>query len=500
MAGANVTIMLVGGLYLLPVFFGHATFAALRMDTDPAGTGALLTELLLFGILAMWFVLPLFVTGIHARGSGVAPSHLLHLPIPVSRLLLVAIAGSFVQPLYWILLVLSTFVFVPLVMAPSPAAGVVAGALFIAGGATLSWALVLAGSALLASRRAREFTTFLVLILGTAIFVFFPELSREEGDFLVTVRDHTWLLMNEAGTEGILVGLRNWTPGAWVVKAAAGEASLLWIGVLAALAVAAALLAHRAFRRALLHPASSGGGRRGPVRSIGTLPFMGSALGALAYKEVRYLLRTLDALFGLIIGVGVAVFLARRPDAHVAVSVLAVPIILSMIPAIPMNTFGLDRTGVDRYRLLPLDGRGVVLSKNVAFFIVYGLQLLPIWIVTAFRFGPGVALGLMAGSVTYALLVVLLGNVTSVTSPAPRGFFNFDSKEQTGGLLPMLYTFVVWILPGLAGLLALVTVSGMVVVEVLLAALLIVVYRATLPSVGRRFDARAERMRDRLAG
>ena len=58
--------------------------------------------------------------------------------------------------------------------------------------------------------------------------------------------------------------------------------------------------------------------------------------------------------------------------------------ILAMIePAIVHNSFGLDARGVDRYRLLPLSSKEIVLSKNLAFFIVFGLQTLPLSVAAA---------------------------------------------------------------------------------------------------------------------
>ena len=46
--------------------------------------------------------------------------------------------------------------------------------------------------------------------------------------------------------------------------------------------------------------------------------------------------------------------------------------------AISMNAFGLDGRAADRYRLLPLSGRDVLLSKNAAFFVLCGIEILPI--------------------------------------------------------------------------------------------------------------------------
>ena len=41
------------------------------------------------------------------------------------------------------------------------------------------------------------------------------------------------------------------------------------------------------------------------------------------------------------------------------------------------------------------------------------------------------------------------GNLASVRSPSPRAFFNFDTKEQTGGGLALFLAALVWIPPAL---------------------------------------------------
>jgi len=165
-----------------------------------------------------------------------------------------------------------------------------------------------------------------------------------------------------------------------------------------------------------------------------------------------------------------------------------------------MNCFGLDRRAVDRYRLLPLSGRDVLLSKNLAYAMITAVQVGPLILAGAYRFGLVVGLAALCGAAAYWLLLVIWGNWVSVRHPAPREFFNFDNREQAGGILSQLYALAV------EGALILVALIGyragpwiLLAVQVILLALCAALYRARLARTGRLFEESAELMRERLA-
>jgi hypothetical protein len=252
-------------------------------------------------------------------------------------------------------------------------------------------------------------------------------------------------------------------------------------------------------RRALTHPATGGSRPGSRRRGIRTIPGLPAALGAATLKECRYLSRTLDMILGTLFAWGAAVWLLLQSEPN-ALALLAGIGALVSETAMPMNAFGLDRGAVDRYRILPLSGREVLLSKNLAFFIVAAIQVVPLCIAAAFAFGPAESLACLFGFATFALALLMLGNGLSVSEPMPREFFNFDSKEQTGGILGLLYAMLIWVVPAGVGLLA--RLAGpfvLVGAEALLFGGAVVFYRRLLTGAGRLFEASAETMRARLA-
>lgn len=250
----------------------------------------------------------------------------------------------------------------------------------------------------------------------------------------------------------------------------------------------------------LLHPVAGVASAGRKTRAISGWPFVSAPFGAAAAKELRYLLRTMDAWMGFAIGAGGAVFLALRaspPD--IALLGLASLVAVAEM-AIPLNAFGLDRGGVDRYRLLPLDGARVIASKNVAAFALVAMQTLPLWVTGAARFGAPSALTMFLCVASAMVLTAAWGNVVSVRAPAPRHFYNFDRVDQAGGLAGAVVGLAIWV--AAAGVWFALDASGapaLLAGEAAAFAIAVAFYRAMLPRAGARFDASAEAMRERLA-
>lgn len=498
-SGANMTMVLVLGLLMLPAHIAGCFFAASRMRTDAGGQGALFTELLLLGLFCAWFFLPILAVGIEARGQAISPQRLRQFPLSMRRLFLAGVTGTLVQPIYWMLLFASLLALIPLAAAPRPLLGLPAGLLFLCTSALFSWGVTLLGSAVFASRRGREIAMLLMtaFMLGF-ILIMNLDLESRDGAFYLEGLGRSWLLADLDGDAGLLVRGRGWLPSAWAVEAALGRG--LWLAALAAVAAAAFTVSLLSLRFSLTHPPRMASGRR-RLRGLGGLPGLSPAIGAMTRKELSYLARTMDAMLGMALGLGGMIYLLAKDEPSPLVLLFGIPIILLVVTAMPMNCFGLDGRAVDRYRLLPLSGRDVLLSKNLAYFIVSAVQLLPLIVAGGLRFGwgPGLAAPCFAGSIL--ILFVLWGNVVSVRVPAPREFFNFDSKEQAGGVISQLYAMLIWGLPGLVVLLtAPLGDLALFLGQLLLLALCLAVYRNRLGAAGRLFEARAESMRGRLGG
>jgi hypothetical protein len=168
---------------------------------------------------------------------------------------------------------------------------------------------------------------------------------------------------------------------------------------------------------------------------------------------------------------------------------------------IPLNNFGLDGKAVDRYRLLPLSSRQVILSKNLAYVLLVLIELAAPVLVALFRVGVPYTLACLCGCLAVCCLTMAWGNFVSIRSPAPREFFNFDSSEQAGGMLPILYSLAIWAVPGGLGI-GLMSIGPWAFLggEILLLGTAAGVWAATLGPAGRQFETQAESMREKLAG
>jgi hypothetical protein len=483
---------------------GHLTvslFAASQFGTEELGLAPLVTEGLLILTLFLWIMLPAMVASVATQGGEVSPVRLLVFPLSMRELLTYSVAATFLKPVYWVLIALSLATLIPLTAAPRPIAGLAAGILFVAACALFSWALSFASAGLLASRRGRE---VVLVLLGLSILAWIGlaqiNFSFESGSlYLEGVHDDPILLTNSTGTDGALVKLRNWTPAAWAIRAATGPGSLPSLGLLAGACLVGAGVVRWGFRRALTNPivvASPKHARAGRSRLWRGLR---SPVGAGTVKEIRYLTRTPEPWAGIAMSWGATAYLFVRDDPtplHLAVGLVA---ILAQT-AIPMNSFGLDRAAADRYRIFPLTGREVMWSKNLAYFLVVFVQILPLCASVGILIGPALGIASLLGFATFVLSGVLLGNEVSVRVPAPRQFFHFASKEHGGGILPTIYMAVVWLLPAGIGM-ATFGLGGFALVlgQGTLLAVAIVLYRPRLALAGAMFDSSAETMRQRLA-
>jgi hypothetical protein len=144
------------------------------------------------------------------------------------------------------------------------------------------------------------------------------------------------------------------------------------------------------------------------------VPRMPGRLGGLVQKDIRQMLSVLDPYVALVLMIGGVCYrlLSARLDPEA-------PVILALLVVFAVSTsaqclFGLDlRSGMERYRVLPLRGREILFAKDLAFLIVVIVLVLPLALL------PG-----LAG----ALVVLGVGHHASILRPAPQTRWRF-----TGG-------------------------------------------------------------------
>ena len=152
-------------------------------------------------------------------------------------------------------------------------------------------------------------------------------------------------------------------------------------------------------------------------------------LGGLVMKDFNYFRKLLDTYLGVASAALACLYLvvAVEPSAGVAWSFIVIVFLCNA--AVPFNSFGLDnRAGMDRYALLPLSGRAILLSKNLAYLIIIGAQLLPILILAGWRLGiSAIAFGLLE-AVALACVYMAWGNWMSVNHPLKMQFYRFANS------------------------------------------------------------------------
>ncbi len=498
--GANTTLVtMLAGLGLLGVFFS-SLFAFTSLQDGAVDRGLMVLEQCLNTVLMGWLIVPIMVGSTSAEGRGLQPVRMGQYPLGDGDLMAIGLLGRMVQPVYWILMASSLCVLWPLSAVALPTFGLLAGILFLVFSALLAWSIELFGSALFSSRHGREMMMLGVLILLIPLgFLVAGDFSMDDEAVTFTLGSRSVLLINMDGSEGLLTKINIISPASWVTSAGSGKNIVQNIFLLVGVVGLSSVLAKVSLRRVMLHPPSSLSSGKGATKSIGGAPWLPVELGPLVLKEIRYLTRTLDHLLGVGMGVAGLVWIMIRPDHLIFVLPLGAANIILNEAAIPLNIFGLDGPGADRYRLLPLNGRQVLLTKNLAFFAVATIQLLPLVLAGLIKGAFALTLTTVFASAAVCLVMAVGGNHVSIHSPSPRAFFNFDSKEQAGGGLALFLAMVIWVVP--AGVFFGLLWVGMWAVSLGMLVLLVfavLIYRWRLSGAGLAFEDNAETMRSRL--
>lgn len=419
---------------------------------------------LLVQLLTAVFLVWLFPLATNRRETLGSPKWL-HLPLSLKERFLVRAISMLLPPSAWLALAGSVAILYPLANARNPGAGVIAGLLFIA----TAWLTGLTIAHLLNSATWRLLLWIVALasLAAAGVYVIRGGASRD-------------LLSLSISPAGLVVdaAMANW------------KVPLAIMGILAAAAGSAALWS---FQKSLAGDSVSGGRRK----TIG-LPALPGRLGGLVAKDFIYFRRLLDTYLGLAAAMLACLYLvvAEEPSAGVFWSFIIVVFLCNA--ALAFNSFGLDnRAGLDRYMLLPLNGRAILLSKNIAYLTIVGVQLLPMFALAAWRLGATAsAFGLIEAAAT-AFAYLAWGNWMSVSHPLKMQFFRFANSgaalvDEMGGM-------VFGSLPGIAMIyLLLRSGSGMTGGISLILLLTSALYLSSLSRFGRRLELKRERIAEAL--
>ena len=111
-----------------------------------------------------------------------------------------------------------------------------------------------------------------------------------------------------------------------------------------------------------------------------------------------------------------------------------------------MNCFGLDTAAeLNRYFILPLRGKDVLLVKNLGLAVIVAAQLALLILTAAWRFGPVEAAAEIIVAAVLLLSHLAWGNLVSVGAPFKMEFYRFASN---GAPLTMLAGVTIGSAPG----------------------------------------------------
>jgi hypothetical protein len=353
---------------------------------------------------------------------------LLHLPLTVKELLAVRVALLLMSPYAWIIVAASAAICYPITYAANPPAGILAAVLFI----VFAFFVGLTISQLLRNRLWRILIFSVVLSLGaTAIF-----------------------MIQSQGRDGLL-WISSRGPNSLVTSAALGVRPWFALIELALLALFASLAAYWSFRHSLQATPPRRSQRIflfNPLRIRGPV-------GVLSAKDLRYFRRLLDPYLGILVCVLGGIYLGMADN--VSAGLLQIWCLGVIVPStsLAFNMFGLDdRAGMDRIRVMPLTGRSILSSKNVAFILIVGPQVLPLILLGSLRLGPALGAILLLETISTTAMFLAWGNWVSINHPFKMHSFEFSNS---GGLV--LETLAGLFIGGLPGVIAiyLVHVEGL---------------------------------------
>jgi hypothetical protein len=240
-------------------------------------------------------------------------------------------------------------------------------------------------------------------------------------------------------------------------------AALAPLALLALLAVALHALSHAVWRRLQVEPAVAGGRRgTGALPRPPRVPGLSPTAAAVAWAQLRGVLRTLAGRLGVLLTPTMTLFLsfllrarlpgdlggeeglrAAVPGAGGLLILMAAVFALLSIQTFSLNQFAVDGAGFSLARLAPIERRDLVLGKAVAGGVLAGgFALLGTGVVVpiepeALPFWPA---ALLAGASAYLLLAPFYAWVSMVLPKAvDLGRLGKASQpNQVAGLLGML--------------------------------------------------------------
>jgi ABC-2 type transport system permease protein len=208
-----------------------------------------------------------------------------------------------------------------------------------------------------------------------------------------------------------------------------------------------------------------GGTAESAAEQQGGFSFLPATIAAGLIKEIRYLLRSGPKLYVLIMPVFVVFIFSMRTSGlnyaglgrHGMEGIFftyGCAYMQLLFVGMLYNSLGSDGAGSQFYFIAPVRFRDVILAKNLLTFIIFVIELVLIYAVSAFL-STRAPLDLTAATMTWSLFALLLnmsiGNIRSITSPKAMDPAKVRS-QNVSGLSSLISLLVVIVAVALGGL------------------------------------------------
>ena len=412
-----------------------------------------LFETLVAGLFVAWMY-PM------VSNSLLIPSQRLrHLPLSIRELFGIRMISLLIPVYAWMIVAGSVALSYPLIAAPHPWTGMVACLLFI----VTSYCVGLTLSHLALTSRGRILVLLILLVALLVIGLMFLNNDLQR----IRALSPMHLVAN------ILVGTSSWR-------------SFLILSVLTVLSFG---LAAWTFRYSL-DAGESSFSRQGAI--LRKLKFPGRF--GLVTKDVRHFRRLLDPYLGLLITILCGVYLITASAPGPELFWFFMILFFALNASLTFNSFGFDNLpGLDRYKLLPLSGRMIIVSKNVMFVTITGVQMFVLLVLAARRL---VFYDIVLSTIEIVVLMLgymAWGNWLSVRYPAKLQHYRIASS---GPLVEVILALCVANLPALICVYALLSDKPHALWKMVLVMLVcLAIYVVSINRAGRYFDNESEHIR-----
>ena len=425
------------------------------------------TEAMLWVFCALWLVVLVEDTTV-----SLTSRHLLTFPIDVTSLLGVRVLSLFCSPVALLIALGSLISLWPFLFARHTALGGIAALWLFA----LALGLGMSASHVLSVAELRGKLLVPVAMLSVALGAFYFAQGLQGIELLRT---------------GVAVSPPHLVTA--LAVATTPSATFIPLATLLGISVPICYLLFWSFRRSLFSQKA----KRAGARTADSVLWFPGRFGGLVRKEQFYFRKLLDLWPGALLVVAISVAsLFGSPEPIIRQSIILIVFALNV--NVIMNCFGLDTAAeLNRYFILPLRGKDVLLVKNLGLAVIVAAQLALLILTAAWRFGPVEAAAEIIVAAVLLLSHLTWGNMVSVGAPFKMEFYRFAAS---GLPLTMLVGVTIGSTPGIAVLVLLHSESPFAALAIAVILLLVIAaYLVSLHYAGRSLEHRRHIIAERLS-